>query len=51
MKKAVLVGTISNVADGLRSDLSKVVKALSALDLVQIFLVESDSTDATLTII
>ena len=51
MKKAVLVGTISNVADGLRSDLSKVVKALSGLDLVQIFLVESDSTDATLSIL
>jgi hypothetical protein len=47
VKKAVLVGTISNAAGNLRSDLMKVIKALSTLDLIQIFLVESDSNDAT----
>ena len=47
MKKAVLVGTISNAAGNLRSDLMKVIKALSKLNLIRIFLVESDSNDAT----
>ena len=51
MKKVVLVGTISNAAGSLRSDLSRVVNALSTLELIQIFLVESDSKDATLSVL
>ena len=51
MKRVVLVGTISNAADNLRSDLTKVMNAMSGLDLMQIFLVESDSNDKTLSIL
>ena len=51
MKKVVLVGTISNAAGSLRSDLTKVMNALSTFELVQVFLVESDSTDATLSVL
>ena len=51
MKRVVLVGTISNVAGNLRSDLIKVINALSTLDVIQTFLVESDSNDATLSIL
>jgi hypothetical protein len=51
MKKAVLVGTISNAAGSLRSDLTKVMSALSTFELVQVFLVESDSTDSTLSVL
>jgi glycosyltransferase involved in cell wall biosynthesis len=51
VKRAVLVGTISNAAGNLRSDLSRVINAMSTLDLMQIFLVESDSKDATLSIL
>ena len=51
MKKAVLVGTISNVAGSLRADLTKVLNALSTFELVQIFLVESDSIDSTLSVL
>ena len=51
MKKLVLVGTISNSAGNLRSDLSKVINAMSAFDLIRIFLVESDSADSTVSIL
>lgn len=51
MKRVVLVGTISNASSNLRSDLSKVIKAMSTFDLIQIFLVESDSTDSTISIL
>jgi glycosyltransferase involved in cell wall biosynthesis len=51
VKRVVLVGTISNAADNLRSDLTKVMNAMSGLDLMQIFLVESDSNDKTLSIL
>jgi len=51
VKKVVLVGTISNAAGSLRSDLTKVMNALSTFELVQVFLVESDSTDATLSVL
>jgi hypothetical protein len=51
VKRVVLVGTISNAAGNLRSDLMKVIKAMSALDLIQIFLVESDSSDTTISIL
>ncbi len=51
MKKVVLVGTISNAAGSLRSDLTKVINALSTFELVQVFLVESDSTDSTLSVL
>ena len=51
MKKAVLVGTISNAAGSLRADLTKVMNALSTFEVVQIFLVESDSSDSTLPVL
>jgi hypothetical protein len=51
VKNAILVGTISNAAGSLRSDLSKVIKALETFELIQIFLVESDSSDSTLSIL
>jgi hypothetical protein len=51
VKKAVLVGTISNAAGSLRADLSKVMNALSTFEVVQIFLVESDSSDSTLLVL
>ncbi len=51
MKKAILVGTISNAAGSLRSDLYKVIKALAIFELIQIFLVESDSSDSTRSIL
>jgi hypothetical protein len=51
VKKVVLVGTISNAAGSLRSDLTKVINALSTFELVQVFLVESDSTDSTLSVL
>ena len=51
MKKVVLVGTISNAAGSLRADLTKVMKALSKFEVVEIFLVESDSSDSTLLVL
>jgi hypothetical protein len=51
MKNVILVGTISSAANNLRSDLSKVTKAMSTFNLIKIFLVESDSTDLTVTIL
>ena len=51
MKKVVVVGTVSNASFRLRSDLLKVVRALEAFDLVQIYLVESDSTDSTISVL
>jgi hypothetical protein len=51
MKKVIVVGTVSNVSFQLRSDLLKVVRALENFNLVQIFLVESDSTDSTISVL
>ena len=51
MKRVILVGTISNVANNLRSELSTVIRAMSSFELIQIFLVESDSSDSTVSIL
>lgn len=50
-KKILLVGTVSNVAKTIEKELKVVLKALSVFDLVQVFLVESDSTDETVKIL
>ena len=47
-KKILLVGTVSNVAKTIEKELKIVLKALSIFDSVEVFLVESDSTDTTL---
>lgn len=47
--KILLVGTVSNVAKTIDKELKIVFKALSIFDSVDIFLVESDSNDATTT--
>jgi hypothetical protein len=51
MNSAILVGTISNAENNLRSDLLRLLEALSFLDLKLVYLVESDSNDSTLTIL
>jgi hypothetical protein len=50
-KKILLVGTVSNVAKTIEKELKVVLKALSVFDSVQVFLVESDSTDETVKIL
>ncbi len=47
----LLVGTVSNVERNLISDLSRIEKAIGQLGGLEIFLVESDSTDATVAIL
>lgn len=51
MKKIALVGVVSNAGKKLEKDLLKVVKACEGLELVKIFLVESDSVDNTVAIL
>lgn len=48
-KSFLLVGTVSNVEKDLISDLSRIERAVRRIGDLEIFLVESDSTDATLT--
>ena len=50
-RKILLVGTVSNVAKTIEKELKVVLKALSVFDAVQVFLVESDSTDETVKIL
>jgi hypothetical protein len=50
-KKILLVGTVSNVAKTIEKELKVVLEALSLFDSVQVFLVESDSTDETVKIL
>jgi hypothetical protein len=47
-KSFLLVGTVSNVEKNLISDLSRIEKAIGQLGDLEIFLVESDSMDATI---
>jgi len=47
-RKVLLVGTISNVSSVLEIELKRVLNALSYFPEVDIFLVESDSSDSTL---
>lgn len=49
--KILLVGTISNVAKTITKELSIILNALSSFDEIDVFLVESDSTDNTLNIL
>ena len=51
MNKILLVGTVSNVSKTLSKEVRVVSRALSDLELVGIFLVESDSKDLTLEIL
>jgi hypothetical protein len=46
--KVLLVGTISNVSSVLENELKRVLSALSYFPEVDVFLVESDSSDSTL---
>ena len=50
-KKILLVGTVSNVAKTLEKELRIVQEALSEFDLVEVFLVESDSNDETVKVL
>jgi glycosyltransferase involved in cell wall biosynthesis len=51
MKRVAVVGTISNASANLRTDLQNLINALKDFEIVQIFLVESDSTDSTILIL
>jgi hypothetical protein len=50
-KRILLVGTVSNVSKTLEKELRIVLEALSEFDLVEVFLVESDSSDQTVTVL
>lgn len=49
--KVLLVGTVSNVASVLENELKRVLSALTYFSEVDVFLVESDSSDSTLQIL
>lgn len=51
MNKVVLVGTISNAGDTLEKDLRRVLNALVNTEVLQIYIVESDSQDNTLNVL
>jgi len=51
MTKVVVVGTISNAATSLEKDLIKVINALVHTEIMQIFIVESDSKDKTVEVL
>ena len=48
MNSILLVGTVSNVEKKFKSDFYRVYKAISGFNKIDVFLVESDSTDSTL---
>lgn len=50
-KKILLVGTVNNVAKTIEKELKIVLRALSIFDSVEVYLVESDSTDSTTAIL
>ena len=50
-KKVIVVGTISNASADLRKNLLRVIKSLQDFEVSKIFLVESDSTDATVAVL
>ena len=45
LSNILLVGTVSNVAKTIEKELETVIKALGCFDKIEIFLVESDSSD------
>lgn len=51
MSKVLLVGTISNAEKKLEQDFYKVFKSLHFFDEIDVFLVESDSSDSTIAVI
>ena len=51
MSKCLLVGTVSNVSKEVSRDLEAILASLSRFSDVSIFLVESDSSDATLEVL
>ena len=51
MSKVILVGTISNAEKKLEKDLYKVLNSLYLFDEIDVFLVESDSSDSTIAVI
>ena len=50
-KKILLVGTVSNVAKTIEKEIKIVLQALSVFDRIEVYLVESDSMDATTSIL
>lgn len=51
MNSILLVGTVSNVEKKFGSDFCRVLKAISRFNKIDIFIVESDSTDSTLDVL
>lgn len=51
MTKVAIVGTISNVENKLENELDQLISALANFNVSNIFLVESDSTDSTSTLL
>jgi hypothetical protein len=51
MAHILIVGTVSNVASDFSSDYSQLLKAFSIYSSIDTFLVESDSTDSTLSVL
>jgi hypothetical protein len=51
MARILIVGTVSNVASDFSSDYSQLLKAFSSYSSLDTFLVESDSTDSTLSVL
>jgi hypothetical protein len=50
-KNILLVGTVSNVSKTIRKELWILLKALSYFDSIEVYLVESDSTDSTVNLL
>jgi hypothetical protein len=51
MNSILLVGTVSNVEKKFRSDFYRVLKAIGKFNKIDIFLVESDSSDSTVNVL
>jgi hypothetical protein len=51
MIRVVVVGTISNAASSLEKDLTKVINALVNTEILQVYIVESDSEDKTVEVL
>ena len=51
LSNILLVGTVSNVAKTIEKELETVIKALDSFDKIEIFLVESDSSDNSVEIL
>ena len=49
--KILLVGTVSNVSRTIQKELRVVLKALSYFESIDVYLIESDSTDNTINLL